>query len=124
VKAQLQSFDFLFGVSLGYDILRHTNDLRQTLQTKELSAAEDQHITEISLSSLSEMRKEESFNTSWEPLNSRLDDLDVHFAKAKNNGLKQETPLQSLQHQKKTCIDSSILSSRFSSQLHVCEGSF
>lgn len=78
VKAQMQSFDFLFGVSLGYDILRHTDNLSRTLQTKELSAAEGQHITELSLSSLSEMRKEESFNTFWESLNNKLDDLDVN----------------------------------------------
>ncbi|XP_048732510.2 zinc finger MYM-type protein 1-like [Ostrea edulis] len=43
VKAQMQSFDFLFGVSLGYDILRHTDNLSRTLQTKELSVAEGQH---------------------------------------------------------------------------------
>lgn len=77
VKTQMQSFDFLFGVSLGYEILRHTDNLSRTLQKKDLSAAEGQHITELSLTTLSEMRNEDSFDTFWESLNNKLDDLDV-----------------------------------------------
>lgn len=77
VKTQMQSFDFLFGVSLGYEILRHTDNLSRTLQKKDLSAAEGQHITELSLTTLSEMRNEDSFDTFWESLNNKLYDLDV-----------------------------------------------
>lgn len=77
VKTQMQSFDFLFGVSLGYEILRHTDKLSRTLQKKDLSAAEGQHITELSLTTLSKMRNEDSFDTFWESLNDKLDDLDV-----------------------------------------------
>lgn len=47
------------------------------MQKKDLSAAEGQHITELSLTSLSEMRNEDSFDTFWESLNNKLDDLDV-----------------------------------------------
>uniref|UniRef100_A0A8W8J9Y5 HAT C-terminal dimerisation domain-containing protein n=1 Tax=Magallana gigas TaxID=29159 RepID=A0A8W8J9Y5_MAGGI len=77
VKTQMQSFDVLFGVSLGYEILRHTDNLSRTLQKKDLSAAEGQHITELSLTTLSEMRNKDSFDTFWESLNNKLDDLDV-----------------------------------------------
>lgn len=77
VKTQMQSFDFLFGVSLGYEILRHTDNLSRTMQKNDLSAAEGQHITELSLTTLSEMRNEDSFDTFWESLNNKLDDLDV-----------------------------------------------
>lgn len=77
VKTQMQSFDFLFGVSLGYEILRHTDNLSRTLKKKDLSAAEGQHITELSLTTLSEMRNEDSFDTFWESLNNKLYDLDV-----------------------------------------------
>nr|XP_034336066.1 zinc finger MYM-type protein 1-like [Crassostrea gigas] len=77
VKTQMQSFDFLFGVSLGYEILRHTDNLSRTMQKNDLSAAEGQHITELYLTTLSEMRNEDSFDTFWESLNNKLDDLDV-----------------------------------------------
>ena len=77
VKAQMQNFDFLFGVSLGYEILRHTDNLSRTLQRKDLSAAEGQCLTELALSTLGEMRKEESFSKFWASLNEKLDDLDV-----------------------------------------------
>lgn len=73
----MQSFDFLFGVSLGFEILRHTDNLSRTLQKKDLSAAESQHITELSLTTLSEIRNEDSFGTFWESLNNKLDDLDA-----------------------------------------------
>jgi hypothetical protein len=36
------------------------------------------HITDLSLSSLSEIRKEESFNTFYESLNNKVDFLDVN----------------------------------------------
>ncbi|XP_062585373.1 zinc finger MYM-type protein 1-like [Saccostrea cucullata] len=77
VKTQMQSFDFLFVVSLGYEILRHTDNLSRTLQKKDLSAAEGQHLTDLSLTSLSAMRKEESFDSFWESLNGKLNELDV-----------------------------------------------
>ena len=52
MKSQMQNFDFLFGVSLGYEILRHTDNLSRTLQRKDLSAAEGQCLTELALSTL------------------------------------------------------------------------
>lgn len=64
-------------MSLGYEILRHTDNLSRTLQKKDLSAAEGQHITELFLTNLREMRNEDSFDTFWESLNRKLDDLDV-----------------------------------------------
>jgi len=42
VNAQMQTFDFLFGVSLGN--LRRTDNLSKTLQLKSISAAEGQRL--------------------------------------------------------------------------------
>lgn len=45
-------FDFLFGVSLGALILTHSDNLSKTLQHKVMSAAEGQHIAQLTLSVL------------------------------------------------------------------------
>ena len=42
VATQMKSFDFLFGCTLGEKILRHTDDLSQSLQTVNISAADGQ----------------------------------------------------------------------------------
>ena len=39
VKAQMEKFEFLFGLCLGECILRHTDNLSKTLQSPSLSAA-------------------------------------------------------------------------------------
>ena len=39
VQTQMSRFDFLFEVSLGYELLRHTDNLRKTLHHKDISAA-------------------------------------------------------------------------------------
>ena len=44
VDAQMQSFDFLFGVSLGALILNQSDNVSKTLQHVNLSAAEGQHL--------------------------------------------------------------------------------
>ena len=78
MKTQTQNFHFLFWVFLGYEILRHTDNLCRTLQRKDLSAAEEQSLTELALSTLGGMRKEESFSKFWASLNEMLDELNVN----------------------------------------------
>ena len=41
VEAQMTKFEFLFGISLGVCIRRHTDNLSKTLQTPKLSASDD-----------------------------------------------------------------------------------
>ena len=47
--SQMQRFDFLFGTSLGYEVLRHTENLSKTLQHKDMSAAEGQGLAKLKL---------------------------------------------------------------------------
>ena len=56
VNAQMQTFDFLFGVSLGNLLLRHTDNLSKTLQLKSLSAAEGQRLATLTLKVLRSLR--------------------------------------------------------------------
>ena len=45
VKAQMKTFDYLFGILLGEILLRNTDNLSRTLQRQHLSAAEGQHLS-------------------------------------------------------------------------------
>ncbi|XP_053398113.1 zinc finger MYM-type protein 1-like [Mercenaria mercenaria] len=64
VQSRMSNFDFLFGVSLGYEILRHTDNLSKCLQNKDMSAAEGQHLSKITLGTLSDMRKDDAYDNS------------------------------------------------------------
>ena len=60
VNAQMQTFDFLFGVSLG-NLLRHTDNLSKKLQLKSISAAEGQRLATLTLDILQSLREEDKF---------------------------------------------------------------
>ncbi len=49
VKAQMESFDYYFGVCIGELVLSHADNLSKTLQSKTISAAEGQHIAEMTI---------------------------------------------------------------------------
>lgn len=61
VDAQMHTFDFLFGVSLGCLLLRHTDNLSKSLQNKTLSAAQGQRLASLTLSVLKSLRTEDNF---------------------------------------------------------------
>ena len=77
VKMQMQQFHFLFGISLGECILRHTDNLSRSLQSPSMSAAECQHLAEKTCSTLQRMRTKESFDMFWKNLLKRRSDLDI-----------------------------------------------
>ncbi|XP_041374138.1 zinc finger MYM-type protein 1-like [Gigantopelta aegis] len=67
VQSQMFSFDFLFGVSLGYE-----------LQHKDMSAAEGQRLAELTVTTLSNLRQEESYDKFWADVTKKLDHLEVN----------------------------------------------
>lgn len=60
VNAQMQTFDFLFGVSLG-NLLHHTDNLSKELQLKSISAAEGQRLATLTLDVLRSLRDKGKF---------------------------------------------------------------
>ena len=62
VKLQMSNFDVLFGLKLCERILKITNNLSKTLQKQSLSAAEAQHITALSVTTLEKMRTPNNFS--------------------------------------------------------------
>uniref|UniRef100_A0A1X7VW05 Uncharacterized protein n=1 Tax=Amphimedon queenslandica TaxID=400682 RepID=A0A1X7VW05_AMPQE len=62
VQAQMKKFDFLFGVSLGFLLLKHTDNLSKTMQKEDMCAAEAQNVTSLTLSTLKSLHNDVSFN--------------------------------------------------------------
>ena len=61
VEAQMLTFDFLFGVSLGSLILRHSDNLSKSLQHEHMSAAEGQELVKLTHVVLKSLRQPEQF---------------------------------------------------------------
>ena len=61
VQAQMHQFSLLFGLKLCERILKITDNLSKILQKKSLSAAEAQHVTELTVTTLKKMRTENGF---------------------------------------------------------------
>ena len=52
VQSQMQTFKYLFGLSLAIFLPRHSNNLSKTLQAKDLCAAKDQKISKKTVETL------------------------------------------------------------------------
>ena len=74
VRAQMKTFNFLFGTVLGEMVLRHTDNLSRTLQDKALSAAEGQQVADMVVRTL---RNVESFDLFWLKVTKSAESLDV-----------------------------------------------
>ena len=61
VETQMKRSDFLFGICLGSLLLRHSDNLSSTLQHKTMSAAEGQHVANLTVKVLEGMRSDEQF---------------------------------------------------------------
>ena len=60
VKAQMSSYDLLFGMHLSKTILKHADNLNQTLQKQQMSAAEGQGIADLTVATLDRMLSDEA----------------------------------------------------------------
>lgn len=77
VKAQMKTFDFLFGVTLGEMVLRHTDNLSKTLQDKSFSAAEGQQVANMVLVTLQALRDVDSFDLFWNKVTTSAESLEA-----------------------------------------------
>ena len=65
VKAAVTTFDYVFALFLGSNILRHSDNLSKTLQSPALSASDAQAIAELTCQTLQRIRDTESFQLFW-----------------------------------------------------------
>ena len=77
VASQMQCFEFFFGLVLGENLLRHTDNLSRTLQ-KSCSASEGQIVADMTKRTLLGIRSEQCFDLFWEKVNRMAADVDVN----------------------------------------------
>ena len=76
VAAQMKTYDFVFGATLGEMILRHSDNLSQCLQKKTISAAEGQQVAKMVINTLQSIRTEELYDLFWKKV--------LHFCECNN----------------------------------------
>ena len=66
VQSAMQTFDFFYGATLAYMILRHTDNLSRALQKGDISAAEGQDTTMMTVKTLQSLRTDDKFHLFWQ----------------------------------------------------------
>lgn len=61
-QAQMQTFDFFFGLSLGERLFSHSDNLSKTLQSTRMSAVSGQRLAQLTKSVLESIRNDYSFS--------------------------------------------------------------
>ena len=77
VASQMRNFEFFFGIYLGEMILRHSDNLSRTLQKKDLSAVEGQHVAGLVKATLQSMRSTDQFDLFWKVLSKKAAQLNI-----------------------------------------------
>ena len=85
VKAQMEKFEFLFGLCLGECILRHTDNLSKTLQSPSLSAADSQQLAQLTCNTLERLRNQECFSLLWSKVSGMQEKLQNATKKAQGS---------------------------------------
>ena len=77
VDTQFEQFNFLFGVALGEKLLSVADNLSKGLQSKDLSAAQGQHMAAVTVATLKGLRCDEDFVSFWRMVIERQHSIDI-----------------------------------------------
>ena len=77
VKAQMESFNYFFGISIGELVLKHGDNLSKALQNESISAAEGQKLASMTVSTLTKIRDAEQYDLFWQLVIKKASVLDV-----------------------------------------------
>ncbi len=78
VRAQMESFDYYFGISVAKLVLDHGDKLSLALQGTAVSAAGGQRLASLTAKTLAKMRTAESFTLFWDLLKKTVGTLHVN----------------------------------------------
>ena len=73
----MADFDYFLDISVAESILQHCDNLSQTLQHNEMSAAKRQSVVALSLQCLKKLRKDRIFSLFWCKVTDRASSLGV-----------------------------------------------
>jgi len=65
----MEKFEFLFGLVLGTRILKHTDNLRKTLQSPEITATDGKKLADLTCQTLEKILNDECFDLFWDRIN-------------------------------------------------------
>ena len=65
-QAQMNTFDFFFGLNLGQRLFSHTDNLSKTLQQTRMSAISGKRVAHLTKEFLQKMRSDASFKTFYD----------------------------------------------------------
>ena len=65
-KAQMETFNFYFGLKLGKLLYSHTDKLSQTLQSENMSAVSSKRLAMLTMETLSSLRSSENFDAFYD----------------------------------------------------------
>ena len=77
VKAQMESFNYFFGISVGELVLKHGDNLSKALQNESISAAEGQRLASLTVTTLTKIRDAEQFDLFWQLIAKKASSFDV-----------------------------------------------
>ena len=75
VKSQMGTFEYYFGLHLGFLIFGHTDNFSRSLQGTEKSAAQGQTITSMTVKTLISLRSDDSFKLYWQKVSREGEEL-------------------------------------------------
>ena len=76
IMVTMEKFSFLFGVVIGEQLFSITDTLSKALQKKTMCALEAKRLAAVTVSSLKEMRRDDSFDAIWDDLLKKADELE------------------------------------------------
>ena len=71
VAAQMEKFEFFYGLELGRKILNMVDNLSRSLQAKYMCASDGQKLVQITVSALQLMRTDNDFKLFWHSVEQR-----------------------------------------------------
>ena len=77
----MKKFSFLFGSLLGEKVLMQTDNISRSLQSPELSAVDAHQLAQAVIGSLQQERNEATFNSFWDTVCNKRDELDINRGK-------------------------------------------
>ena len=85
VATQMSTFSFYFGLVLGEMLLRHSDNLKKTLQHDKLSAAEGQAIAVMTNTTLASLRNDTHYDLFWQKVIGMAEENNVENPKLPRN---------------------------------------
>ena len=73
----MEKFEFFFGIELSRKLLNMVDNLSRSLQAQKISACEGQHLVNVTLKALQQIRSEETFDLFWKYVDLRRLSLEV-----------------------------------------------